>query len=368
MTPKPVVAGRAMEKDVPVRRSSIKIFWALAILILTTLACWQFSPRVSHHLLSGKPVAYWLDNLSQGSWDGLLPPDNPLAVAGPEVIPSLIHAVEKRYAFREVISRYRGKLPAFLQKRVPVHAPADRMRQVAAFRLGQFGPEASNAVPCLIELLNKHVSCVGDKGRVIQALGDIGPVAKKAVPLLVQKLNDSNQWLRQTAAHSLLQIGIVPPEAIPALRQNLRDTGYVAALMAIALWVAERSPDALSRVESMLTAKGDGNTREHVAPSLGWVNQIPKELLPILKQMLKEENPSVRQGAAIALARPDAENLSEIIPVLIDGLRQGQFQIPCAQALGRIGPEAAAAKSTLEAAKGYVLRNAAQDALRKIHQ
>ena len=343
---------------------------ALAIVATAVLIAFigrQLRARGPAPLVSGKPVAYWLENLPPEAQAALLPADHPLAQAGPEIIPSLIDAIEKGYATRDFINRHRGQLPQFLHKCLPKQStPGYEIRQVAAFRLGLFGPVASNAVPTLIELLKKPDTYVGNKGRVIQALGFIGPPAKQAVPFLVDGLRDQNQWIRQTAAYSLLQIGTVPPVAIPALRRNLGDTGYVAASMAAALWVAEHSPEALSRIRSMLIAKGDRNTRAHAAAALAFLSELPPELNPILARMMDEDDPSVRQGAALGLARPHAENLDRIIEVLVEGLRNGQFQIRCAEALGRIGPAAAVSKPSLEQATGYVLRIAAKDALAKV--
>jgi HEAT repeat protein len=240
------------------------------------------------------------------------------------------------------------------------------IREVAAFRLGLFGPAASNAVPTLINLLKEPTSYNGDKGRVIQALGFIGAPAQHAVPFLVDSLSDSNQWIQMTAAYSLLQIGTVPVTAIPALKRNLSDPGHIAALMAVALLAAEQSPEAHSRVESMLTSRGDGNTQAHVAAALTFVKDVPDNLKAILRRMLQDEDASVPQGAAIGLAKPHADNLDQIIQVLVEGLKQGQFQIRCAQALGKIGPEAASAGPKLEQAKGYVLGIAAREAQAKV--
>lgn len=339
----------------------------LAVAALVAFGCWHFGRQQPAFSISGKPVAYWLEHLPSQSHDALLPDDHPLALAGPEMIPSLIDALEKSYGVRDFFIRHRRRLPSILQKRLPQHeSPGWLIRQIAAFRLGQFGAPASNAVPTLIELLTKPQSCVGDKGRVIQALGFIGPWARPAVPTLAARLSDTNEWIRMTAAYSLLQIGTVPPEAIPTLKRNLRDTGHVAGLMAVAILVAEPSSEAVARIKSMLSANADYNTRAHAAAALAFLREVPDGLKPILTRMMEEDNRSVRQGAAIGLARSDASNLDRMIEVLVEGLKEGQFQILCAQALGRIGPAAATAQRELKNATGYVLRNAAAEALSKI--
>jgi HEAT repeat protein len=342
-------------------------WWLIVLAGLSVSGAWLLSQHQPEPLVSGKPVAYWLDRLPRDASDGLLPADHPLAKAGPEIVPPLIAAINRSYTARDFIDRCKRLLPPSLGKHLAVQrTPAWLIRETAAFRLGLMGAAASNAVPSLISILTKPPTYVADPGRVIQALGDIGPPARQAVPVLVDKLNDQSEWIRFTAANSLLQIGTVPSEAVPALKRNLRDTGYVAANMAVALLAAQNTAESLSRVELMLTIEGDGNTRPHVAAALAFLPELPEKLKPIMTRMLDDNDASVRQGAAIGLARPRAENLTRIVEVLIEGLKNGQFQIRCAQALGKIGPEAAASKPELERAQGYVLRIAAQDALKRV--
>src|SRR5262249_31853681 len=148
--------------------------------------------------------------------------------------------------------------PGSFQNRLPTEASLGfRIQQVTAFRLGLFGATASNAVPELVALLRRPDPYVGDKGRVIQALGNIGPKAKSAVPDLVRCLGHSNDWVRFTALTSLLQIGAVPPSAIPALKLNLYDTGYYASENAVALIAAGAPDEGVAVVRPMLLGKDD---------------------------------------------------------------------------------------------------------------
>ena len=110
-----------------------------------------------------------------------------------------------------------------------------------------------------------------------------------------------------------------------------------------------------------------GNTQAHVAAALFYVQNYPDELREILVRLLDDPDPSVSQGAAIGLARCQLGDRTKIINILTEGLKAGQFQIRCAQALGAVGPDAAAAIPVLEQSKGYVLGIAARDALAKIN-
>lgn len=346
-----------------------RVSLTLAVVVTASfiaLVCNYSVHRDQTKVVLGKPVSYWLTKLPTEA-HGLIPADNPLVEAGPEIIPQLIVAAHRSYATEDFVNRHRGLCPRLLQKYLPDPSPPGRViREAAAFRIGWFGSVASNAVPSLLELLSNNPAFAVDQGRVIQALGNIGPAAEPAVPILVKYLSDTNEWIRMTACYSLLQIGKVPREAVRALKKNLGDTGYVAALMAVALWVAEPDQENVSRIGRLLVENGDGNTRPHVAAALGFSEQVPAEVRSTLLGMLGEGDPSVRQGAAIGLARPHAEHLERIIKVLTEGLESGQFQVRCAESLGRIGPGAASSKPYLEEATGYVLRCVAKDSLARI--
>ncbi len=60
-------------------------------------------------------------------------------------------------------------------------------RQIAAKRLGWFGPSAAEAVPALVMLLGDS----GVRQEVVQSLRKIGPDAKAAIPALVELENES---------------------------------------------------------------------------------------------------------------------------------------------------------------------------------
>src|ERR687887_243882 len=87
---------------------------ALGALIIS--AAWLSIRHEAEPLVSGKPVAYWLDSLPPGGYGPLLPEDNPLVQAGPEIVPSLIAAIDKSRTGRDFIDRYRRRLPPFLQR------------------------------------------------------------------------------------------------------------------------------------------------------------------------------------------------------------------------------------------------------------
>ena len=103
----------------------------------------------------------------------------------------------------------------------------------AAYELGQIGPAAVAAVPALIETFTHKDGYV--RGNAAEALRKIGPVA---VPALIEALKnkDSEVGVRGGAAYVLGQISPEARAAVPALIQTLEDTDeYVRGTAADAL-------------------------------------------------------------------------------------------------------------------------------------
>ena len=109
----------------------------IAVSALIISVAWLSLRPASEPLVSGKSVAYWLDRLPPEAVSGLLPSDNPLVQAGPEIVPPLIAAIDQSYAARDFTHRCLRVLPPFLRKQLPTQdVPAWQIREVAAFRLG----------------------------------------------------------------------------------------------------------------------------------------------------------------------------------------------------------------------------------------
>jgi hypothetical protein len=336
------------------------------------LGFWVIKPQ-REPVLSGKSVGYWLSHLPPDAGMGFLGPDHPLEAAGPEIIPFLTAAIDRSYGARRLYNKVWQLSPALLRMHLPKPtAPEGAIKTFSAFRLGQFGPLASNAVPSLIRLSYQTGVNSPDKGRVFQALGDIGPPARPAVPVLLGGLRDTNTWISDRALESLLQIGEVPKEAIPILDAQLRVPGiegYRTGARVVGIWDANRTPESLARVEEFL-ASPDRNRRAYTSYSLGYSHDLPETVISKLTRMLDDKDAGARQGAAIALANAAHQTGPRVIAVLCEGLESGQFQIPCAQALGRMGPAAKSAlpvlQSSLKTEHGSVLRRAVSEAITNI--
>ena len=91
--------------------------------------------------------------------------------------------------------------------------------QNAARVIGNFGPEASAAVPTLITLLDHYPQYL----MAVHTLGRIGPGAKDAIPALLAlfERSDPSRELRLAATVALIKIGPEPQQVVPLFSEEL---------------------------------------------------------------------------------------------------------------------------------------------------
>jgi HEAT repeat protein len=83
-------------------------------------------------------------------------------------------------------------------------SPDDVKRIHAGLLLGRVGPEAREAVPTLLELLQD--ASVQNRKLAAWTLGSIGQGAVEAIPALLVAVQDTNQGVRQMAREALEKI------------------------------------------------------------------------------------------------------------------------------------------------------------------
>jgi len=102
--------------------------------------------------------------------------------------------------------------------------------------LGVMGPLAAPAVPALLHRLASALSIKDKQSRgdesiaasgIIETLAKIGSPAKEAVPLLRQALRDKDSIIRYFAAHALGEMGPAATVTIPDVETLLTDHDYV---------------------------------------------------------------------------------------------------------------------------------------------
>jgi HEAT repeat protein len=165
--------------------------------------------------------------------------------------------------------------------------------------LGDLGPEAAEAVPVLIGILNT----VGDRHSVwrdaAEALGKIGPAAREAVPRLKDLMREADPDLRFTAAVALGRLDEAQrPMVLAFLEEQLagegqRPLGLIPAVGEFGAANGEAVP-ILRRVLSKLGSRSSDQFQAVVV--LGELGPGAKEAIPDLIAVLKARRPRGTDG------------------------------------------------------------------------
>ena len=142
-------------------------------------------------------------------------------------------------------------------------------RLYALYALFEIGPQAAEAVPALVRMLNQRGED-DDRGAVAAALGGIGPGARAAVPALEKLLADDDQRIRSASARALSRIDPTVAAAVAALVEAL-----------------------------------DSESAADACESLGRMGSVAKAALPALEAKVRqwEKDERLRAAAAEALKK-----------------------------------------------------------------
>ena len=133
----------------------------------------------------------------------------------------------------------------------------------ATYALSELGAQA---VPALIEAL--HTEFEAKRRNACCALSAIG---EPSVEALIDVMQDQNEWVRDSAAEILGDIGPLAQPALPELIQAIQDESE--------------------------------QVRAHAAEALGTAGQMESTAVPALSLALQDENDRVRCNAALAFVR-----------------------------------------------------------------
>jgi HEAT repeat protein len=219
----------------------------------------------------------------------------------------------------------------------------DRVRAKTAEALGKMGPAAAAAVPALVRALGDEDNFV--RVQAVHALGEIGVEAGAAVPALVGLLGHANPQVRAGGAHALGQIKPPPDQILSGLLALAGDEdGEVRAQAVFALGAVVRLTEPAGRMLLNALQDSDPQVRSAGVEALGKHGELRQAACPALLALLGDSNRDVR--ARLAGALPQVAGAGQKV---IDGLGrllqddEGAVQCAAAQALGKLGPAAAAA-------------------------
>ncbi len=234
------------------------------------------------------------------------------------------------------------------------------LRRQAAMLLGRIGVPARQAVPVLAELLSENEPVEPGQPTVVywvsKALGEFGPVARDAVPALVSIAEDGHRRLsdRTVTIEALGRIGAVHPDVVPTLlallRQSMarRDAQSVRLRTAVCESLSLLGTDAAPALPLLLRAAQDDDVgvREMAILAIGAVGPRAEIALTTLADaMLVDPAPTVRHNAGMAMSRIGAP----AIPYLVAMLDDDEPAVRCRalESLGRMGRIAATAREPI---------------------
>ena len=231
------------------------------------------------------------------------------------------------------------------------------VRSIAAVTLGEIGPEAEDAVPILIKLLQDQDAEGFVRANAATALGKIGEGASKAVPALINALRDQDKYVRKDAAEALEKIGtprtiktvkdryrvVIPlgwigsEDEVPALIQALQNEDKDVRVNAIVTLGQIESEDVVPVLIDALQDQ-DGWVRVNAAWTLGQRGESASKAVPILIKALRDQDEWVRYHAAMALGEI-GESASKAVPALVNALQDQDKYVRryATGALGKIG-------------------------------
>jgi HEAT repeat protein len=246
-----------------------------------------------------------------------------------------------------------------------------KVREAAAHAIGLMGPEA---LPTLVVMLAHEDKYV--RRNAVWAMAKLGPLARPALGDLCAALKDADPRTASGAAQALGSMGTDGADAVPALTEAMRGTNIVLCRLA-AKALSQIGPPALATLIAHLQ-HADPFVRGESALAIGWMGGAARTAVPFLARLVRgSEAALVCTPAPLSLTpvaiSPRRASDAVTPPQIADDPLPESGDVNCrvfaAQALGRIGPAAAAALNELQDAAAFgpePVRQAAQQAVRLI--
>ncbi len=212
--------------------------------------------------------------------------------------------VKQNTAARELAALGAAAVPALTEA---LQSDKEGVPGRAARALGQIGTPAKDAVPALIERINKNKGRSRDDVEVIEALIRIAPRANKAIPGLRAILREPPR--NPSRIHAVVALGKMGPrakEAAPDLVKLLSEApgkaGPIRFHAATALGqIGAEAKEAVPALIKLLVDKKAGPGRRTVIVALGQMGSAARDAIAALKDARDE--PALREAADKALTK-----------------------------------------------------------------
>jgi HEAT repeat protein len=295
-------------------------------------------------------------------------PVSPPAATDP--VPGLIRAVRVGApADRVRAAKDLGRLGWLARESLPALVGAlddadAKVREAAAQAAGQMGPDALPALVGMLHHPDKYV-----RRQAVWALGRLGPLARPVLGELCQALKDADPRTASGAAQALGNMGGDGAPAVPQLAEAMRGTNIVLCRLA-AKALSQIGTPALATLIAHLQ-HADPFVRGESALALGWMGPEAKAAVSFLAKVVRGPKTAGPPDPYRPAGACDSETITPLTPPPVPdaGSAEETCRVFAAQALGRIGPPAAAALGELREAIARgpePLREAARQAIRLI--
>ncbi len=195
-----------------------------------------------------------------------------IGVPADEAIPELTKLIDGPAAVAAIraISVYKGEGSSLVPKFEEILTDASLSTEVrwnAARTIGKIGPNAIDAVPTLIKMLDDPEVTIREHSA--EAIGDIGPTAAFAIPDLLPLLKDENTRIRRDTVRSFGFMGPAAKETLPEVIKLLDDPEFIvkeAAKTAILSIDPSAMPKPKKKEESTKPEKTPTESSEPKSP------------------------------------------------------------------------------------------------------
>lgn len=266
--------------------------------------------------------------------------DAPRKTVGPLIV-KLLNDSEPTVAMRALSTIADGGVEV-----VPALTTALDQREArywACLALGEMGPQAKEAVPALIKVLEDDRPEVRLQSAI--ALAEIGPDAKPAAGALTKLLDDPFESVQGAAIFALGRLG--DPSAAAALKKMEGSTSpflHMLATWALAKMNRNDEQRMSEAIQRLVNALADKNREmaSMAAKALSDLEVDPTKVRPLIDKLIAAKpDVSERVLNAFALLGP------KDVPQAIAALKDPQRRVRALQVIARLGPEASQATGPL---------------------
>jgi HEAT repeat protein len=198
--------------------------------------------------------------------------------------------------------------------------------------LGELGADAAEAVPALVEALQRNEPEVC--WHICRTLGAIGEDAKSAVPALAKLLKDENAHVRGYAAFALGRMGKAAEPVADALIENAFDEDPLVRRATLrALRAIDPPQEKTLPVVIRILEEGDMTL---ILPALSSLAEQGKDAVPRLRKALEHEKAQYWACVVLSDIGPDAADAVADIAKVLD-VKDPDTRLQALLALGNIG-------------------------------